>query len=48
MNPRQQHPVHGLPPGFGLGFRAMPDAVREAIVALVASYLARHPSAARD
>jgi hypothetical protein len=47
VNPHQQHPVHGLPPGFGLGFRTMPDEDRRAIVAMVADYLARHPAVGR-
>ena len=47
VNPRQQHPVHGLPPGFGLGFRAMAGADREAITSLVGDYLARHPVVGR-
>lgn len=44
VNPRQQHPVHGLPPGFGLGFRAVAEADRDAIATLVDEYLARHPA----
>jgi hypothetical protein len=47
VNPRQQHPVHGLPPGFGLSFQQMSKADRDAIVWLVNDYLARHPAAAR-
>ena len=46
VNPRQQHPVHGLPPGFGLGFRALADADRDAIAALVQDYLSRHSARA--
>ena len=44
VNPRQQHPVHGLPPGFGLAFQALQGAEREAIASLVADYLERHPA----
>jgi Tfp pilus assembly protein PilZ len=37
-NPRQQHPVHSLPPGFGISFRNLTTQARGAIAALVASY----------
>jgi hypothetical protein len=37
-NPRQQHPVHSLPPGFGLSFRNLSPEARTAIAGLVASY----------
>ncbi|HEY6553882.1 MAG TPA: PilZ domain-containing protein [Vicinamibacteria bacterium] len=37
-NPRQQHPVHSLPPGFGISFRNLSPEVRAAIHALVAGY----------
>jgi len=37
-NPRQQHPVHSLPPGFGISFRNLAAEARAAIVALVAGY----------
>jgi len=37
-NPKQQHPVHSLPPGFGLSFRNLTVAARRAIVGLVADY----------
>ncbi|HVR70777.1 MAG TPA: PilZ domain-containing protein [Vicinamibacteria bacterium] len=47
VNPRQQHPVHGLPPGFGLSFQQMSKKDRDAITWLVNDYLARHPAAAR-
>jgi PilZ domain-containing protein len=45
VNPRQQHPVHSLPPGFGLSFQDMSKADRAAIVWLVDEYLAKHPQA---
>jgi hypothetical protein len=45
VNPRQQHPVHGLPPGFGLSFHTLEPGDREAITSLVEDYLDRHPSA---
>jgi PilZ domain len=37
-NPRQQHPVHSLPPGFGISFRNLTPQVRGVILALVAAY----------
>jgi hypothetical protein len=43
VNPRQQHPVHGLPPGFGLSFQALGKADRAAILWLVDDYLEKHP-----
>jgi Tfp pilus assembly protein PilZ len=38
LNPRQQHPVHSLPPGFGLSFRNLSTEARAAILALMAAY----------
>ena len=40
-NPRQQHPVHSLPPGFGVGFRGLNDENRLRIEAIVREYLMR-------
>jgi Tfp pilus assembly protein PilZ len=40
-NPRQEHPVHSLPPGFGLAFRGLGDEVRERIEEVVSDYLER-------
>lgn len=40
-NPRQQHPVHSLPPGFGVGFRNLSDENRSRIEAIVRDYLLR-------
>ena len=37
-NPKQQHPVHSLPPGFGLSFRNLSAEARAAILALMAAY----------
>jgi hypothetical protein len=45
VNPRQQHPVHSLPPGFGLSFQALSKPDRAAIAWLVDEYLAKHPAA---
>ena len=40
-NPVQEHPVHSLPPGFGVAFRALSDESRERIEVVVFDYLAR-------
>ena len=40
-NPQQEHPVHSLPPGFGLAFRNLSSDVRARIEQIVADYLAR-------
>ena len=40
-NPRQEHPVHSLPPGFGVAFRALGDEVRQRIEEVVSDYLER-------
>jgi len=40
-NPRQQHPVHSLPPGFGVGFRELSDENRSRIETIVREYLMR-------
>ncbi len=40
-NPRQQHPVHSLPPGFGVGFRGLTEENRSRIEAIVREYLTR-------
>jgi Tfp pilus assembly protein PilZ len=37
-NPQQQHPVHSLPPGFGISFRNLSGQTRNAILALIAAY----------
>src|SRR5262245_56034005 len=42
LNPRQQHPVHSLPPGFGVSFRSLSDENRRAIEGVVSDYVARH------
>ena len=39
-NPRQQHPVHSLPPGFGLRFEEISDEARQRIDAVVSEYVA--------
>jgi len=40
-NPQQEHPVHSLPPGFGVAFRNLSADVRARIEQIVADYLAR-------
>lgn len=44
-NPHQEHPVHSLPPGFGVAFRGLSDDARTRIDQIVTDYLARQ---ARD
>ena len=44
VNARQAHPVHSLPPGFGLTFRALPAHVQDAIERLMADALSRTPT----
>jgi len=40
-NPRQEHPVHSLPPGFGLAFRRLDPETRGRIETIVYDYLKR-------
>ena len=40
-NPSQEHPVHSLPPGFGVAFRALSEESRERIEEVVFDYLDR-------
>ena len=40
-NPRQEHPVHSLPPGFGVAFRSLSDEARGRIEEVVFDYLER-------
>ena len=40
-NPQQEHPVHSLPPGFGVAFRNLSPDVRARIEQIVTDYLAR-------
>jgi Tfp pilus assembly protein PilZ len=42
-NPRQEHPVHSLPPGFGLAFRRLDPETRGRIEEIVFEYLKRQP-----
>lgn len=40
-NPQQEHPVHSLPPGFGVAFRGLDTDSRGRIEQIVFDYLAR-------
>jgi Tfp pilus assembly protein PilZ len=40
-NPRQQHPVHSLPPGFGVSFSNLSEENRKRIEAVMRDYSAR-------
>ena len=40
-NPQQEHPVHSLPPGFGVAFRSLAADARERIEQIVFEYLDR-------
>ena len=40
-NPQQEHPVHSLPPGFGVAFRGLSDDARSRIDQIVSEYLER-------
>jgi len=40
-NPQQDHPVHSLPPGFGVAFRSLAEETRRRIEQIVLDYLAR-------
>jgi len=43
LNPRQQHPVHSLPPGFGVKFRGVSPEDATSIERVITEYRARHP-----
>lgn len=47
VNPRQQHPVHSLPPGFGLKLHPLSEDEQRVIEDAVEDYIARNPHAAR-
>ncbi len=40
-NPHQEHPVHSLPPGFGLAFRDMGPEAAGTVESIVADYVSR-------
>jgi hypothetical protein len=41
LNPQQNHPVHSLPPGFGVRFDRLSDHDRDRVAAMVVSYITR-------
>ena len=45
LNPRQQHPVHSLPPGFGVQFRNVSAEDVRSIEKVITDYQARAPRA---
>jgi len=45
INARQQHPVHSLPPGFGVRFQGLAPDAHACIKELVEEYLTRNPQA---
>jgi len=45
VNPDQQHPVHSLPPGFGLRFQQVSPQVESIIAGVVQSYVTRNSGA---
>ena len=44
LNPKQQHPVHSLPPGFGVQFRGLSDDDALVIERVIVDYKDRQPS----
>ncbi len=42
VNQRQEHPVHSLPPGFGVRFSGLDDETRRRIEGIVSDYVRRH------
>jgi Tfp pilus assembly protein PilZ len=43
LNPKQQHPVHSLPPGFGIKFEHLSDDARLRIERIVQEHVTRNP-----
>ena len=43
LNPRQQHPVHSLPPGFGVKLEPPTGLDRRCVEEVVEDYIARNP-----
>ena len=43
LNPRQQHPVHSLPPGFGVKFEELSPEDRRCIEGVIDDYARRNP-----
>jgi Tfp pilus assembly protein PilZ len=47
VNAHQPHPVHSLPPGFGIKFENLAEEHKQRILDVVDEYLKRHPQHAR-
>jgi Tfp pilus assembly protein PilZ len=47
INPQQTHPVHSLPPGFGIKFECLTDRDRDRINGLVHDYISAQGSTGR-
>jgi len=47
VNAHQPHPVHSLPPGFGIKFENLAEDNKRRILDVVDEYLKRHPQQAR-
>jgi hypothetical protein len=47
LNPRQQHPVHSLPPGFGVKLNPPTGEDRRCVEEVVEDYVARNPHVLR-
>jgi hypothetical protein len=43
LNPRQQHPVHSLPPGFGVKLQPPQGENRRCVEEIVEDYVVRNP-----
>jgi Tfp pilus assembly protein PilZ len=43
VNPRQQHPVHSLPPGFGVRFDQLSNDALDQIERVIVEYLSSRP-----
>jgi Tfp pilus assembly protein PilZ len=43
LNPRQQHPVHSLPPGFGVKLQPPTGEDRRCVEEVVEDYITRNP-----
>ena len=44
VNPRQQHPVHSLPPGFGVKFKDVSAEDIRHVERVITDYKAQHPN----
>ena len=43
LNPRQQHPVHSLPPGFGVKFKDVSEEDIRHVERVITDYRTQHP-----